>query len=750
MVTESPLSVLYGSRAPVRLSSQLSRTAFVMLLAVALVSIAGLYWSTRQSDEVSVERQVRVTRHSINIALDELAQQQETVAVWDESALYMTDPSKHQQWLHDNVGLWLHRIFSHNEVFLLDGHDRLVQADREGMVVPAARFEALQADLAPLLLMLRCKRTCVNGPHDRRAGRPLLPGSTVRTTERAVHETHLTMVGGRPAAVSAMLIKPSTEGFVKPKPEWPVLISVRYLDGSFMNELQSRYLIDAPRFSLRPDHGADEVSEPLKTDAGRGLGYIIWKPELPGRRILNSLLPFAISGLALLALLMLLLTRSLKQTLNERAAFEARAAHLAYHDSLTGLPNRALLNERLKQSLAALERGGALSLLLIDLDRFKEVNDTLGHLAGDQLIREFAARLQRLVRPNDTVSRLGGDEFAVILCDGWKHGEIDGVCAAIIGEFRVPFNLSDTQVFGGASIGAVHADGRGVRDATELMRRADVALYRAKAEGRGCHRVYENGMDESDRARARLESDLRRALEEGQFAAWRQAQIDREGKLIGQELLLRWLHPSLGWIGAQDIIPLAEETGLIIPIGEWMLKEAAAAAAAAPGLFTAVNLSPVQLAEPGFAEQVIAVFVNAGADLRRIELEVTEQVMLDDSAAASRNLLRLRDAGFRIALDDFGTGYSSLSYLRQLAVDKIKIDRSFVADLQQSRDARAIVAAIVTLGRAIGLTVSAEGVETVAQMEILLAAGCDQLQGFLFGMPEAALSYEPRLAAVKS
>ena len=746
MPTESPLSVLYGSRAPVRLSSQLSRTAFAMLLAVAVVSIAGLYWSTRQSDEVSVERQVRVTRHSINIALDELAQQQETVAIWDESALYMTRPHPPQQWLHDNIGLWLHRIFAHDEVFLLDGRDRLVQADSEGVLVAATRYETLRPDIAPLLLMVRGKRACANGSHDRHAGRPLLPNSTVRTTERAVHETHLTMVGGRPAAVSAMLIKPSTVGYVKPNPDWPVLISVRYLDGSFMSELQSRYLIDAPRFSLNSGHQPAEVAEPLKTDAGRRLGYIIWKPELPGSRILDAVLPFAISALALLALLMLLLTRSLKQTLNERAAFEARAAHLAYHDSLTGLPNRALLNERLQHSLAALQRGGALSLLLIDLDRFKEVNDTLGHLAGDQLIRDFAGRLQRLVRPNDTVARLGGDEFAVILCDGWERVEIDALCAAIIEEFQVPFNLSDTQVFGGASIGAVHADGA-PRDATELMRRADVALYRAKAEGRGCHRVYEEGMDESDRARARLEADLRLALEQGQFAAWRQAQVDREGRLIGQELLLRWKHPSLGWIGAQDIIPLAEETGLILPIGEWILHEAARTAASSPELFTAVNLSPVQLAEAGFAEQVIAMFVEAGADLRRVELEVTEQVMLDEGATATRNLQQLRDAGFRIALDDFGTGYSSLSYLRQLAVDKIKIDRSFVADLQHSRDARAIVAAIVTLGRAIGLTVSAEGVETIAQMEILLAAGCDQLQGFLFGTPQAELSFQPRLAA---
>src|SRR5437763_10981209 len=316
MLAESPLSVLYGSRAPVRLSSQLSRTAFVMLIAVAFVSSDGLYWSTRQSAEGSVERQERVTRHSVDIALDELAQQQETVAVWDEAALYMPRPDLHQQWLHDNIGCWLHRIFAHDEVFLLDGRDRLVQADTEGRVVPASRYEALRHDVAPLLLMVRGERECVNGAHDRHSGRPLLPNSTVRTTERAVHETHLTMVGGRPAAVSAMLIKPSTEGYVRPSPDWPVLISVRYLDGSFMSELQSRYLIDAPRFSLRADPRSNEVAEPLTTEAGRKLGYVIWKPELPGRRILNGLLPFAVSGLAVLALLMLLLTRSLKQTLN--------------------------------------------------------------------------------------------------------------------------------------------------------------------------------------------------------------------------------------------------------------------------------------------------------------------------------------------------------------------------------------------------------------------------------------------------
>lgn len=739
MIAESPSSVFYGSRAPARLSSQLSRMTVLMLIAVTLVSIIGLYWSTRQSDQVSVERQVRIARHSIDIALDELALQQETVAVWDESAQEMTRLSPDRQWLFDNVGSWLHRIFRHDEVYLVDGYDRPVQSVVDGKIMPNARYWALHKDFDLLLHSARgnLRRP---GPHDRIPPHPMNPHATVLTTNRTTHDTHLMLIGGRPAVASAMLIKPSTAGYVRPRHSWPALISVRYIDGWFLNELQSRYLIDDARYSSSSAHSSDEQMLQLETDWHQRLGYLIWKPELPGSRILNALLPFAMSGLAFLALIMLLLTRSLKQTLNERAAFEARAAHLAYHDSLTGLPNRALLNERLQHSLAALQRGGKLSLLLIDLDRFKEVNDTLGHLAGDQLIRDFAARLLRLVRRGDTVARLGGDEFAVILCDSWSHREIDALCSAIIDLFQTPFALLETQVFGGASIGAVHATSR-VRDSTELLRRADVALYRAKAEGRGCARIYEEGMDHADQVRARLEADLREALETGQFAVWRQPQVDRGRELVGQELLLRWKHPSLGWIGAQDIIPLAEETGLILPIGDWILTQAARMAAESPELFTAVNLSPVQLAEAGFAAKLVGLFAAAGADLRKVELEVTEHAMLDDTTPAMRNLQALRDAGFRIALDDFGTGYSSLSYLRRLSVDKIKIDRSFVADLQNSRDARAIVAAIVTLGLAIDLTVSAEGVETEAQAEILLAAGCDQLQGFLFGIPQETLTY---------
>ncbi|HVL79700.1 MAG TPA: EAL domain-containing protein [Sphingomicrobium sp.] len=719
-------------RQPAQLSNQLSRLSQLMLLAVTLVTFAGLYWSTLRSDEISVERQSRVAHHSIELALDELALQQETVAIWDESAEKMvTDPLDHQ-WLFDNLGSWLNRIFAHDATFLLDGQDRPVQAVVDGRRVAIDRYGELAGDLAPLVDTLRGRNQAANGRHDRHPGQRLHANASVRTTPRSAHRTRLTLVGGRPAAASAMLIKPSTEDYVRPKGNWPILISVRFLDGSFMKELQARHLIDDARYSRAEDNDSEEQALPLLTEDGRHLGYLIWRPELPGSRLLQQLLPATALGIAVLAIMMLLLTRSLKHTLRERAAFEARAAHLAFHDSLTGLPNRALLNDRLQASLSDASRE-PLALLLIDLDRFKQVNDTLGHLAGDQLIREFAARLLRLARPRDTVARLGGDEFAVILVDGWRRGDVERLCQSIIEVFSVPFKLLGTQVFGGASIGAVYCDkGRG--DATEMLRRADVALYQAKASGRGQARIFEPWMDENGKLRARLEGDLREALKVDQLALWSQPQVGRDGKALGQELLLRWRHPSLGFISPQDIIPLAEETGLILPIGEWVLRQAAKAAIDASSQFTAVNLSPLQLAQPDFADRLTAIF--AGLDPQRIELEVTEQILLDESTNAAHNLHQLRRNGFRIALDDFGTGYSSLSYLRQLSVDKIKIDRSFVADLPNSAEARAIVAAIVTLGRALGLTVSAEGVETKGQADILLTAGCDQLQGFLFGAPQ--------------
>ena len=494
MAADGALVSMIADRQRNQLSNQLSRAALLIFAVVVLITLAGLSWASRQSDEISVDRQATVARHSLEIALDELALQQETVAIWDESVYRMTSARPEQLWLFDNVGSWLHRIFDHDAAYLLDGHDRLVQSTIGGRLVDGRSYAALREDFMPLIESVRGVYHGPQGRHDRNPDQGMNPGATVRTTSRAVHDTHLMLVGGRPAAASAMLFKPSTPGYVKPNGGWPILISVRYLDGSFMKELQVRHLLDGARFSASPARAPNEYALRLDTEGGEKLGYLIWVPHLPGSQLFRALLPVFLFGIAVVALMIFLLARSLRETLRERAAYEARAAHLAFHDVLTGLPNRALLAERLEEALASARSGASVCLLLIDLDQFKQVNDTLGHLAGDQLLRDFARRLRRLVRPRDTVARLGGDEFAVLLCDRWSKRDIDSLASAIIELFRVPFQLSDTQVFGGASIGAVHSDAT-VTDSTELMRRADVALYRAKAEGRGCTRLFTSSMD---------------------------------------------------------------------------------------------------------------------------------------------------------------------------------------------------------------------------------------------------------------
>lgn len=723
--------VVLGTEGARRLSRQLTRATIAILGAVVLLLAGGLWWATQWSDEVSVQRQERAAWHAIHGSLDELALQQETVAVWDESAAHMVAPVRDTGWLFDNTALWLFNMFQHDETWLLDEHDRPVLVAVGGKRVGPEHFWRLRKDISILLNSVRGGPGGILGPHDRNPGQPLSEGSTVRTTARAVHDTHLISIGGRPAAASVMLMKPSTDGYVGKRSAWPAMVSIRYLDGAFMRELQARNLLDGARFSASGILRDGESFLYIRDAWARPLGYLIWKPELPGRRIVGALLPANFVGLLMLGALMFMLLGRLKHTLGERGALEAQARHLAFHDTLTGLPNRALLTDRLKSALAV--PGHDVSLLLIDLDRFKQVNDTLGHLAGDELIREFAGRLRSSATRGETIARLGGDEFAILL-SGPASGRAAERCDTILALFAKPFELLGNSVHVGASIGAARSLGEAITS-TELMRRADVALYRAKAEGRHCARVFRPRMDAANKRRARLESDLRTALHSDQFELWTQPQVDGQRRRIGEELLLRWNHPELGLVPPARILPVAEETGLIIPIGDWILHRAilsAAKSAERGGGFTAINLSPAQLRHESFAERIIHHCRTKDVSPDRLEFEITERTLLDDSRATRASLQRLRDAGFRVALDDFGTGYSSLNYLRRFAVDKIKIDRSFVADIERSADARAIVAAIATLGKALGLTIAAEGVETARQEEILLLAGCDQLQGHLY------------------
>jgi diguanylate cyclase (GGDEF)-like protein len=518
------------------------------------------------------------------------------------------------------------------------------------------------------------------------------------------------------------------------------MVNVLPLDSALLENIADRYILDDLHFSKAPQSRVKEREIALQSVDGKKFGYLVWQPELPGTKILHVLVPTSLGLVSILIALIGFLSRMLWRAARSQAgvmtelrASEAQAQHLAFHDVVTGLANRALFDDRLDQAMARAQRGACVALLALDLDRFKHVNDTLGHQAGDALLRELGGRLSTLLRPSDTVARVGGDEFNILLCDiNGSHDVLD-VSQRILNSVRQPFAIFGREVFVGISIG-VALSPENTTDRGELLREADVALYVAKAAGRDCVRCFTPAMDDSVKLRSQTEDELREALGcPGQLCLYFQPEVRAATRqIIGLEALLRWNHPTRGLIPPDQFIPIAEDTGLINQIGEWVLGEAARTAVRWPGLFMAVNLSPVQFRTTGFAETVIRIVKEAGCEPSRIELEITERVLLDDDERCHETVRTLRMAGFRIALDDFGSGYSSLSYLRRFTVDKIKIDRSYTENLGQTVDSAAIVTSVINLGRLMGLTVTAEGVETHDQMKALRAAGCEELQGYLF------------------
>jgi diguanylate cyclase (GGDEF)-like protein len=427
------------------------------------------------------------------------------------------------------------------------------------------------------------------------------------------------------------------------------------------------------------------------------------------------------------------------EDVTERHKTEARVAHMAQHDALTDLPNRVLFHDNMNEGLARVgANGGAMAVLCLDLDNFKIVNDRAGHAIGDRLLCWVADRLRECVNEADTVARLGGDEFAVLQCDP-QPGATERLARRLVEIIGRPPAFDGHLVHSGVSIGVAVAPVDGL-EADELMKCADLALYQAKARGRGTYEFFRSEMEEQARTRHLLETDLRGALEAGEFHLVYQPQIRLDtGELTGFEALLRWNSPKRGVISPADFIPIAEETGLIVPIGEWVLRTACAAAAQWPGFVKiAINLSPVQFRARGLASMVTSALAAAGIAPHRLELEVTESTLLQDDAATIAILHQLRSLGIRVSMDDFGVGYSSLNYLRKFPFDKIKIDRSFIDSLGESGGSEAIVRTIASLGANLGMETTAEGIETGEQLELVRKAGCTEAQGFHFSRPCAA------------
>ena len=460
--------------------------------------------------------------------------------------------------------------------------------------------------------------------------------------------------------------------------------------------------------------------------------------------LFDAMWPIALTSTVAVVLVMSFLFKSIVELVAELERREADAQHQALHDQLTGLANRALLEDRLTQALSRYRRSGEqIAVLMLDLDRFKQVNDTLGHTAGDQMVRQVADRLRALLRDSDTVARIGGDEFAIIQARPRGEADVRRLCERIIDTIGEPFMLGDREARVGVSIGAVFA-GPEATSATDLLRKADITMYRAKAAGRDCFRIFTEAMDADVQRRDKIESTLRAELGAGGGPELHfQPVIGSNGQVESVEGLMRWDQAVMGPVAPAEIIPVAEECGLMEELGLSMVRHACALARCHPDLSVSINLSPVQFRSADFPETLRRIVEDAGVPCQQLELEITEELFIDHGTLCEPAILALREAGFRICLDDFGTGYSSLSCLRRFPVDKVKLDHSFI-DLASHEQSVALIRAAVTLGHAMNLEVVAEGISCEAEEQIALEAGCDALQGHLYARampPEQLAAY---------
>jgi diguanylate cyclase (GGDEF)-like protein len=542
-------------------------------------------------------------------------------------------------------------------------------------------------------------------------------------------------VAGRPAIVSILPIVSQTGEIEQATGSEYLHLAVDYLDQNFADKLHRNYLFDGARFSISTLPRDTHSSYPVLNRAGRVATMFEWIASRPGSAIWNQTVPVLVLGFVIAAILVYFLLRGLWRSSAALEAQRSQAQYDALHDPLTGLTNRTQFERRLEAMLKDPDRRRrTVSVLILDLDRFKYVNDTLGHDAGDDLIRAVGQRLTELVGEEGEVSRLGGDEFAILhRCDGRRT---EALAAHIVDAVAKPFEVSGGEAFVGASIGLAFARSDD-QDPRELIRKADIALYEAKASGRNRVAPYTQAMDEQLQDRHMIEAELREALKStAQLSvAFQPLLLGRTGSLAGAEALVRWTHPKLGQISPARFVPIAEGTGLIEPLAEFVLRRAMTFGAKWPGRRIAINISPVQLRNPKFSEHVFDLIIETGMRPSDLEFEITEGILLDSQSLAVATLTTLREARIRIALDDFGTGYSSLSYLKRYPVDSIKIDRSFVAQLGTSSSSDAIVHAMITLAHALGIEVTAEGVETHEQMAILKNMGCNLFQGFLVSPP---------------
>ncbi|HEY0032702.1 MAG TPA: bifunctional diguanylate cyclase/phosphodiesterase [Devosia sp.] len=713
------------SLQPKSLSRQILLLSFVF--GTVLVTAVGSFgwWAASSIDDRAMARQSRAVQRGLSEIMERIPIEQDSSLVWDDSVLALR--SGDEPWIAENLGEWMSEYFKHDLVYILDPNDLPIRAVEAGKLADPASFYTIAAPVQGLVAEQREQM--------KQASRELAD-STAAVTGLGVEDVAV-LGNGVVAVVSVRAVLPGTEAVSQAPGTEYLHISMRIIGDEMASEIAQKYELPGLSFQRAVVTDSERIASPVLNSRGRILGFFTWEPEEPAAELILGTLPVTVLCLSIAGIGVFFLLRRLQRTSSQLEQTEAQASFLAFHDPLTQLPNRALFEDRLEQALAKMRNGSSkIALHYIDLDHFKRVNDSLGHAAGDELLRQMSNRLLGLATSVDTVARLGGDEFAFVQFDVVDDASALTLSQRVVDTLSQPFDLLGHEVNVGASVGVTVVSDPSI-SAEDVIRQADVALYQAKGNGRSRFHSYDGDLNAAIKQRRKLEIELRGALtgEAGLELFYQPIYDAATGRIAGAEALVRWNHAQHGRLSPATFIGLAEERGLIDQLGLWVIENACAYAKSSDVPWVAVNASPLQFRDERFADRVLRILQATGLPPQRLEIEITEGLLLQNSALTQSTLTRLRAAGVRVALDDFGTGYSSISYLRSHGIDKLKIDQSYTAQLGRGSNIDKIVQSIVDLARAMNMAVTAEGVETEEQRAMLKAMGCDQLQGFLMSRP---------------
>jgi len=703
---------------------------FFGLLLLAIIAYAG--WSANQT---ATERERTLLKNAFNQSIARALNEQKSVAWWDDSVVKITDQAIDLDFVDANFGIFLTETYGHDEVYILNADERPLYAFADAERREPPSFERRREAVEQVIVEAR------RGEQTKLSKRPdafTESQSNYRklagVLEVARWAGHIISVDGQPAVVAALTIVPNVNmSLLKGTPN--LLLSITNIDEAFISEIGRSLLLSDLALLASPARREGVVSEAFVVDDGVSAGFLSWTTRRPGQVLLTIILPLVGLGAIATALLSMTMLRRLRRASEELARRESQARYEAQHDALSGLPNRVHMVQKIEKFLQAADRGNRRAVAAyVDIDRFKDINDTLGHHAGDQLIKAVAARLKKRLRLQDFLSRFGGDEFVILTAPAGSGTDV-ALSERVAEAFASPFVFHGQNIRVTASVGIAVAPDNGLT-ADELMRHADIALYQAKNTGRNRAVVFTQQMAHEVEHRRSIELDLREALESNTLQLNYQPVIScRTGMISGVEALLRWQHPVHGDIPPSDFIPIAESSGLIPALGEWVLECAFRDSALWPNIEVAINLSPVQFRHLDLEGTLQALAAKHKIEPRRFVLEITEGVLLEASERTIAILNAISAMGFRIALDDFGTGYSSLAYLCNFKFDKIKIERSFISSISKVDTSRRIVQSVITLGRGLGMDIVAEGVETEIEAVMMSNFGCTELQGYYFSRP---------------